>query len=991
MTLMTGSASSGVFVGRRDELATVADRLADLVGGGSGGFLLISGEAGVGKSRLVGALVDLADSDEVQVLLGRCIQFGDAVLPVAPVVDILEELRSALTPGELESVLGPARDDLAGLLPALQAGSSSSPDSMDGRRLVEVIHRVLRRLSERRPVVLVFEDLHWADRTTRDLVGYLGLALRDAPVLFVATYRSDDLHRRHPLLSALAELQRGVRPQRLDLAPFDAATSAELVEAIGGDFDVATVEAMHRRSGGNAFYLEELLATSGSEAAIPVTLREVVLSRTMGLDERSLAILSVASVLGPRLGEDFLRAVVDLDQSSINAALHQLVDRRFLVADGQGFRFRHDVTREVFADELLPGERAELHERIAQIMQDRASERLGEIAHHWYHSGNQTQAFRACVAAGESARAAGTTAEALVNYERALELWDRVPPSDRHTELTRPDLLLIAAECAYRAQEPRRAVAFGRQACDELVHGENVARAVALAQLTQWMWWVGEGELDELIEVALELIEAEPPSADVAYVLARAGCLDMQAQPHRSQSAIARSTAALEMAVAAGDRQMEAYALNTIAVSRSQLQEPGAVESMIAAKEFAEEIGEPDGIIRAYINLSLLQVFDHRYEEAYRTALEGLGVAGERDQRVVSVATLVESASYAAAAMGRWDEVDALAEELILWRELDLDAPAPSGLLAWAEISIKRGDLDQARLILEHDLRANTGSHWGGTVSHSICGLLELAILEGGGLPDPELVEVDIKRILEVHSIIEVRAVALRACADIAVTAAYAGDAVTVADAKKAADRFLGHVERAPKDPDHVSGDITALRAQCGAEHARTVGRNEPEQWAEVVEAWKPFKRPWPTAYAQFRYGEALLTSRDDVANNKATAKDVLSQAHGVASDLGAKPLLADIEALATRARIELRSDTEDDTPAVVEAVPFDLTPRELEVLALVTEGYSNGRIGEEVFITTKTASVHVSNILRKLNAANRIEAAAIATRLGITADLRTG
>ena len=503
------------------------------------------------------------------------------------------------------------------------------------------------------------------------------------------------------------------------------------------------------------------------------------------------------------------------------------------------------------------------------------------------------------------------------------------------------------------------------------------------------MWGARQEEVDQLIDLALELIEAEPPSADVAQVLATAGRIDCLAG--RSELSVERSEVALEMARAFPSSQTEAYALNTIAVCRHGLRDSGAIDDMTAAMKFAVGLGEPFHIVRAYINLSFLLRCDRRYEETISVAIEGLRSAADRGSRGVVSAMLVENASYAAAALGRWTQIDEFAEEVLLWRHGDLDAQAPTGLSAWACVMVKRGELDQARPLLEHDRRMNLRRSIGSTNGQIICGLLELGLLQDGGLPDPELIEADIEKLRAAYSIVDVMALALRACAEVAVAATYARDDVARAEAEGAADHWLTYVEDSDDPTGDLPTDLVALRVQCSAEHARAMGTNNAQQWAEVVQAWKQFERPWPTAYAQLRHGEALLMSRDGVAKNKATAKEVLSHAHAVASDLGAKPLLADIEALATRARINLRSETEDQAPAVVEAVPFDLTPRELEVLALVTEGYSNGRIGQELFISTKTASVHVSNILRKLNAANRIEAAAMATRLGITAELRTG
>ena len=987
---MTRSLTSSVLVGRQDELAVLAEMLGELISDGSGGLLLIAGEAGVGKSRLIEVLAELTDDQQVQMLVGNCVQFGEEKLPAAPLIDILGDLTDTLDEEELEAVIGPARTDLAGLVPVL-GPRPSDEKPLEPHRLFELVRGVLARLAARGPAVLVIEDLHWADRTTRDLVGFLASAMGEDPVLLVATYRSDELHRRHPLLPALAELQRAVRPERLDLAPFDAETTAELVAAIRGDeLDAATVELIHRRSGGNAFFLEELLAATDPRLPVPTTLRDVVLSRSLSLDDDAVTILRVASAVGSRIDETLLVRVADLDKSKINAALHQLVDNHFLVSDERQFRFRHDLTREVFADELLPGERADLHERIADVLQEIAPDRLGEIAHHWYQSGNQPRALRSAMAAGEAANRVGATAEALLHFERVLELWERVTALDRPTHLSHADLLFLAADAADLLQEFRRSVDLARQACDELAEADHVTRAPALIKLSKWLWNAGEPGIDEAIALALELIEPEPASADVAWVLARAAGLDMMSGGF--EEAIERAEIALEMARATGNRKAEANTLTTIALCRWGLGDEGATDEMRAATMFAVEIGDGNEVDRGYVNLSELLALDGRYEEAVATALEGMSYLEAHDYRGVCAALLVENALRGLEPLGRWDELDDLSEQVLTWRRLDLDVPAPTGLTISAKVMVKRGETDRARPLLEHDLKAELTGYYCGNAAVIVSALLELDQIEGRPTPNRELVDsaIDLLSSKKDHRLLEVMAAALRSEADAAIAAGYLGDDAAVADGREVAERWIGHVENQITDRSHsaIAPEFDVLVAQCRAEHARAHDRNEPRHWASVAAGWKQLEQPWPTAYSQWRHAEAILLARNQFGEGRPDSQRLLSEAHATATRLGAKPLVSDIADLATRARIDLIIDQTDEPPTepdLVVAVPFDLTPRELSVLELVAEGYSNGRIGKELFISTKTASVHVSNILRKLDATNRIEAAAIANKVGIT------
>ena len=987
---MTRPVTSSVLVGRRDELALMGELVRALASDGSGGVLVIGGEAGVGKSRLVEALAELADGQQMQVFVGHCVQFGDEKLPAAPLIEILRDLAVRLDAEEVEAVIGSARKALAGVVPALGVPPEGATP-LEAHSLVDLVHGILARLSGRGPVVIVVEDLHWADRTTRDLIGFLASSLADDPVLLVLTYRSDDLHRRHPLLPALAELQRAARPERLDLAPFDVPTTAALVEAISGaDLDEVEVAQMHRRSGGNAFYLEELLAATDPGVPVPTTLRDVVLSRSRSLDDDALSILRVASAIGSRIEEDLLERVADLDKPKINAALHELVDTHFLASEHRQFRFRHDLTREVFADELLPGERADLHERIAETMQVLAPERLGEIAHHWYQSGNQADALTAAVAAGEVAKRTGAVAEALIHFERVLELWDRVPASARPAHVSHTDLLFLAADAADLLQEFRRSVDLARQACDELADADSVTRALALVKLSRWLWNSGQPGIDEATSLACDLVESEPASAGVARVLAWAGSRDMMA--NKLEQSVECCERALEMARAVGDRKTEANALNTVALCRYLQGVPGATDDMRAATMLAVEIGENDEVDRGYVNLSEMLALDGRYEEAATTALEGLRYLEEQDYRGVCAALLIENASRGLEPLGRWEELDRLSEQVQTWRRLDLDVPAPTGLSVSARVMVKRGQTDRARPILEHDLEAELSGYYCGNAAVIISGLLEIGLIEGQIRPERALVEtaIDMLSAKHDHRLLEVMALALRGEADAARAAGHLGDEVAIAEARDLADAWIGHVEHqlAERSETTIAPEFDVLVGQCRAEHSRAHNRNDPERWAAVVAGWELLGQPWPTAYSKWRQAEAILLARSRQVEGRSLARRLLREAHTAANRLGAKPLISDIEDLATRARIDLASEdiAADSEPESV--APFDLTPRELNVLELVAEGYSNGRIGKELFISTKTASVHVSNILRKLGASNRIEAAAIANTAGIA---RTG
>ncbi|MGI9621435.1 MAG: helix-turn-helix domain-containing protein, partial [Acidimicrobiales bacterium] len=412
----------------------------------------------------------------------------------------------------------------------------------------------------------------------------------------------------------------------------------------------------------------------------------------------------------------------------------------------------------------------------------------------------------------------------------------------------------------------------------------------------------------------------------------------------------------------------------------------GAVELVAEALELALEIGHDDEINRAYVNLSELLHFQSREEEAIELALEGLHYAEEHGYRNACAAMLAENMSRCLETLGRWEELDPLHDSLLTLRPLDLDVPAPTGLSVLARVMVKRGEVDRARPLLEHDRDAVLTGYYCGTVSVIISALLEMDLLEGRAV-NRDLVETAFE--LVAHSnhreTLDVACLALRSEADATIAAGYLGDEEAVTNAMQAADRWLNAVTSRLREVNIVLlPENQLLLDQCHAEHSRAHGEQDPDTWAHISAGFEQHKRPWPTAYAKWRTAEALLLGGGRRTEELSVAAESLREAHQIGLELRAKPLVSDIESLALRARIDLGPTAIEATSEKPTEVPFGLTPREVEVLGLVAEGYSNGRIGKELFISTKTASVHVSNILRKLGASNRIEAAAIAVKAGV-------
>ncbi|HET6814196.1 MAG TPA: AAA family ATPase, partial [Actinomycetota bacterium] len=446
---MTATLTSPTFVGRTEELARLA-AAADRAAAGTPTAVLIGGEAGVGKTRLVGELVTSARQAGATVLVGGCVELGGEGVPFGPLIEALRPFLRDLDEPELAQLVpGRTRVELARLLPELDPGGRPGTGpagsglgaggfglGSDQGRLFELLLVLLERLGAERPAVLVVEDLHWADRSTRDLLAFLHRNLRHGRLLLVMTYRSDELHRRHPLRPFLAELDRGRRVERLELDRFGRdEVAAQLAGIQGAPAPAQLTERIHARSDGNAFFVEELAATAaaGADGELPPSLRDTLLARIELLPEPTQQVLRILSVAAAAVPDPLLAEVAGLPEAELLAGLREAVSAHVLLVDaGDGaYGFRHALVKEAVYAELLPGERTRLHARFATALAGRTAVGdpglAAELAWHWYAAHDLERALPAAVEAGLAAERSYAFAEAQRHFERALELWEQVP------------------------------------------------------------------------------------------------------------------------------------------------------------------------------------------------------------------------------------------------------------------------------------------------------------------------------------------------------------------------------------------------------------------------------------------------------------------------------------------------------------------------------------------------------------------------------------
>ena len=921
LVAMTATLTSATFVGRTEELARLA-AAADRAAAGTPTAVVVGGEAGVGKTRLVGELVASARQAGATVLVGGCVELGGEGLPFAPLIEALRGFVRDLDEPELAQLVpGRARVELARLLPELGPGGPG-PDAAgswvggpgaeprgsglgsEQRRLFELLLVLLERLGSERPAVLVVEDLHWADRSTRDLLAFLVRNLRHGRLLLVMTYRSDELHRRHPLRPFLAELDRGRRAERLELARFGRdEVAAQLAGIQGTPAPPELTERIHARSDGNAFFVEELAATAAADGELPPSLRDTLLARIELLAEPTQQVLGVAAAAGARVGHDLLAEVAGLPDAELLAGLREAVSAHVLLvaADDGAYGFRHALVKEAVAAELLPGERTRLHARFAAALAGRDAGGdpglAAELAWHWYAAHDLERALPAAVEAGRAAERAFAYAEAQRQFERALELWDRVPGAT--AGLDKAELLARAGEAAANAGAADRAVALVRGALAEVAPGRDPLLA---GQLTERLGFhlriAGRPGAMEAYQEAIGLVPPGP-TVERARVLAGLGqALMLRA---RFAEAIATCEEAIQVARAAGSPAVETHALCSLGTAMARIEDPDdGLAALGEARRLAAELGLAKDEARACVNLSDLLNDLGRLEEAVVVAMEGIEVATAAGLRRTFGVFLAGNAAAALYNQGRWDET---AELTAAYLELGDDEDLNTVTLrqSMAMLDAGRGHFESAlghvraarRLAGDEFIAVQYPPNLAAAEAEVAAWrgrLEEAAAAVAGGLAALQGPLVDLRACL-------LLAIGLRVEGERARLATARHDHETLTDARLVADELVQWARGT------FAGSRVAWRravlATCEAEWARVQGEPDPERWLAAVAAWEESGHPYPLAVARWRAAEALLAGRGD----RTLVAELLRRSHATASGLGAEPLRGELERLARLGR----------------------------------------------------------------------------------------
>jgi DNA-binding CsgD family transcriptional regulator/tetratricopeptide (TPR) repeat protein len=963
------------FVGRAEQLVrfrAALDRARD----GDPSAILLSGDAGVGKTRLLTRMAELAEEQNVRLVVSHCVDLGDVGLPYLPFTEALGQLRGR---GDDVDAAIAARPALARLLDVgLTEFPSGSAEQAARGQLFDGIASALGAGGSREcPLVLVIEDLHWADPSSRDVLRFLIARLRSEHLLVVASYRTDDLHRRHPLRPALSEMLRHPRVDHIELQPFTAAELAQFGAAITGrTVPDQVLRRVLRRSEGNAYFAQELLEAGPDTAVLPGSLSDVLHARLERLDPAVQALAGIVSVAGRRVSGELLSAVavgrpafpdgVALDRVLREAVAHHVLateDARWIV-------FRHALLAEAVYADLLPGEVTGLHRAYQRaIAADPSLGSRAELAHHALRAHELPAAMVASYAAAQEAADVLAPTEALRHLETVLSLWEAVPDASEQIGGDLVDVQMTAARAASRAGQPARAAALAvaaLDACDE-------ARAARLTPdaASYLIEDLREQEAYSRSERALRVLDAEGPSADRARLLAAHAKSALNCD--RDDEARVIAERAVDEARRFTVPEAEADALTTLAVIA--VDEADVAGDLLGRSlELARSVGDLAAELRATHNLTA-----NRY------------YAGDLDKAAAICEAGIERARSTGVLWMGYGVGLLLFRELIRYMAGDLRPSPPSRdwvpestrkILSTIELypAVARGDddaLDRARTISvdwERD-----------PMMALISGGCTIDALTWAGA-DQAAVDLTV-RLTEFMSRawndyflggIWLSALGLTALADRAGRTRLAGGdpSADLSVGRVFLDRMEQTARRGRPRGGRLGPEGRGWVARARAEHGRLIGDDDPDLWRSAIAEFGYGYR-YEIARSRWRLAEALV-ARGDRTAAATEAMTALAEAEA----MGARPLAEAVRELGRRARLELPG-----TSATGGAV---LTGREEEVLRLVAAGLTNRQIGERLFISGKTVSVHISNVLGKLGAGGRAEAVSVAHRRGLLGDVPT-
>ncbi len=961
--VVSDRSSTEDFVGRSAELATFEQAILD-PRNGLPSVLLVGGDAGIGKSTIVRQGASRAG---LALYLGRSTHIGGDTIPLAPVADLVRQVRRS-RPDLFDESSAPGPLRLWFTPRSVDAETSTS----DQGGLFVAVLDLIGHLASDDAVLVGFEDLHWADSATWDLLDYLARNLIDERVVLVGTYRADEVGVRSSQRGRLAELRRLPATRHLHLAGLDRDDIAARVSAlIGEPAPTVLVDQIVSRGQGNPFFTNELVAAHLAGETIPIVLSDLISTEIAALDETARHVLGVVAAIGRDTSHELLADTVPQSDAQLEAAVRTAIDARLLEVDHDAYRFRHPLIGEVVYADLLPPQRQRLHRRLAEVLGRqpadvlRRPDRAGELALHLDRSGDVDGAFTALLAAADAAETVAPGA-AFTHLTRALELWDAA--GERAATASRTERLWQAAELATSTVGNARAIELARAAFE--LGPPALGAAWGHERLGRYLW--ASGQLDQSrteFAHAAELLADKDPAAALVW----AGLGQAELMSGRYEKAELWCERVFN-AVRSPDEDPVAWGMarRVLGIVRSNQGDPDEAVELCRESVAAANGAQARAFASVYLCVALIDAGDHlaavnvaldAIAEAQLTGLHGFDCYFD------------SLAAEALTRLGRWPDA-----ETVLARQ-PVAGTFPAGLVRFARaralLAARLGHTEEA---LEHLAAAHAQpvDGWHQTVVDATTADVHLAL--GNWDEAAEAADRGWASTATTSPLWAARFAMLSVAAGVELTLdAHArsepvdlAETVTSFERRIAAARSLA--EACPHGPQRDTEAHLAHATAC----LTRLDASDADAWTAAATRWNDLGDQWATATALLREAEAAA-----LAGAADRAASSLRHAHAIAHELGAAPLLADLEALSRRTRISI------DAPARVtldggSVERLGLTTREAEVLSLVAAGRTNRQIGDELFVSVKTASVHVSNILRKLGVNSRVDAAAVAQRLGI-------
>lgn len=935
----------GRLVGREAELDRIAGAVVS-ARGGSSRCLLVTGEAGIGKSRLVAEAV--GHLDDALVLTGHAADMTTGEIPFGVVADTLRDLARV---AGVDVLLPAEREALAPLLPG-----AAPRQQVERVQLLSTFLDLLERLAGEQLVVWVVEDLHWADSATRDLVG---LAARTLPagLLIVATVRTDDPERTPAAEAALTSYVAGLaRTPGCEVLPLSRlgpdAVQRQLRDLLGSHPSAEVASRVERLSDGIPFVVEELVAAAGRPEL--TTVAAVAAGRLGGLGPETRRLVEAAAVGDGHLRISLLEQVLDVTPQELDAALVEALRAGILTTDHDrdAVGFRHALLREAANRETGPGARRAWHRRWAEVLEDNpgmlpADPVLLAVAEHWHQARDVRRALAATAAAVPAAERVCRPDEEVVLWLRILDGFGSVDDAGDVVGMPLREVYARSALVAHASDSRDRWV----RAMPTHLLAPTEQRFFALEHRTHAKGEANTHPEGELVALA-DLVEDDPVDLLAVEMWSALGG-SMKSDPARGQRLCAQ---ALRGADELGETRAAIMAASTDSYRAQINGDPTSAAG--ALRQALRRFGHVrfDGVFHLWGNLVWCEAICGRHQAADAAATEALARLTHPELSVNVWEHLCENAGWTWVATGQWARARELLEGGAPWWRDDLrSSSAQLDLLDLAQ----RGSADVTRW---RDLDAPAPGGAPMADAHL------LVAMEAASRQD--LTEMR-ARLAEVWQLDRLRfnddymwqAVVLVARAE--ADAALAGDR----DDREAAQQHLATVEQTAAQFRRYGrlGEVWPL--DLAAQLDRFHGRDARPALREALAGWERIGHVPDVAVTHLS-----LAEQEAVHGDRAAARTHLAAGRAVAERLEAAPLLARADALAARWAIGPRERRTDGV----------LTEREVEVLRLVAEGMTNGQIGVKLNMSPKTASVHVSHILAKLGAANRTEAAATARRQGL-------